>query len=817
MDLFFLSAAVLLFEIDLSRLFSVAQFYHFAFMVVSLALLGSGASGTILSIFPSLASQPAQRSAAWLALACGFSLLGAYWLTNALPFDSFSIAWDRRQVFILVLHYLALSLPFFLCGTAVGLYLSQAPRLAGRIYARSLLGSAAGCALALVAPAALGGEGVVSLSAGLALFAAVLASQNSPSIPVMPGGSRLQKAWGCALLALAAAGLALVSIDLGLRHAAQPGLPFMALRLSPYKGLSYALQQPGSRVEWQRWNAYSRLDIVSSPAIHSFPGLSYRYLQPLPVQGGLLVDGDDLSPLVSPQADLDFSAYLPGAAALELRPGAKTLVLGGRGGLDTLAALAQGAQQVDVVEANPLITASAPIYRHPQVHTIPQEVRSFLRSASNRYSVILLPLNASFHPVRSGAYSLVEDYRYTLEAFSDTLARLDPDGILLINRWLQNPPSEDLRAFALAAAALERQGLASAPRLAAFRGFNTVTILVKPQPFTSQEMDTLRRFTEQRAYDLVIGPGVEAGETDVYNVLSRPLYYETYRALLDASPRQEFFAAYPFDVSPPSDDHPFFGHFFKWSQSRQVLADLGRTWQPFGGAGYFVILALLVLAILLAAGLILLPVMLAGPRLSLRQGGLAPSMLFFTFIGFGYLLVEIPLIQKFILFLGQPSLAMTTVLFTLLLFSGAGSLTSSRVPLHSSLGLLVLVLCLYLAALPALFNQALGLSLPLRLLLSIILAAPLGWLMGIPFPGMIRQVEHRGLQGAVPWLWAVNGSASVVAAVLAALLALTFGFTPVLWLGAACYAGAWLAASRVAPHGAAPAPVSGTKATPPML
>jgi spermidine synthase len=789
LSLFFLSAAALLFEINLSRLFSVAQFYHFAFMVVSLALLGYGASGTVLALFPALLHKSTRQTMAWISLACGFSILGAYLLTNYIPFDSFSIAWDPRQILILALHYLGLTLPFFFNGLVVGLLLAVSPQSAGRTYAVNLLGSSLGCLMALIAPAALGGEGVVVLSSGLAFLAAIWPVIGSQSV-------RGKAAW-----LLAAFGLLFVIGDAGLHLSGQAGFAFLDLRISPYKGLAYILQQPGARTISRQWNAFSRVDVVSSPGIHSFPGLSYRYLQPLPAQHGLLVDGDDLNPLLATDSNLEFSDYLPSAIAFQLHPQAETLVLGARGGLDVLTALAHGAHGVDAVEVNPLIVAAAPVYSDPRIRVILSDERSYLRDTTSQYDVIVLSLNTPFHPIRSGAYSLAEDYRYTIEAFSDALTKLNQDGVLVITRWLQNPPSEDLRTFALAVETLEMMHLDPGQRIAAFRGYNTATFLVKTQPFTEQELAATRAFARKRAFDLTYAPDIRLDETNLYNVLPEPVYYQTYQALLKSNPRQAFYSQYSFDVSPPTDDRPFFGHFFKWAQAGQVLTSLGRTWQPFGGAGYFVIVALLILSIVLAAGLILLPVILARFRMRHRQGSEDVShhsppvyLLYFALIGFAYLLVEIPLIQKFILFLGQPSYAMTAILFTLLLFSGVGSLLGKRISVRTGLALLALILFVFPILVPYLFLVTLGLPFTARLFLTVILLAPVGFLMGLPFPAGIRQLENNKLSAYIPWSWAVNGSASVVSAVLAALLALTFGFTWVLRLGALCYAGAWLAA-----------------------
>lgn len=805
-----LSAATLAFEITLTRLFSVSQFYHFAFMIVSIALLGFGASGTALAIFPALGRKDPQKSLAILAVATGLSLLGAYLLTNRLPFDSFSIAWDRRQVAILLLNYFALATPFFFSGMAVGLLLAVFPHSSGQTYAANLLGSALGCLIALAAPSSLGGEGTVVLSSGLAALGAITCLGR--------GGQRTSHSMAGHVLAvtLAALLLGIATLDLGLRLFGRSGLPGLELRTSPYKSLSYALQQPGAEVIFRRWNAFSRIDVVHSTSIHSVPGLSYRYLQPLPITDGLLVDGDDLSPILPRQTDQAFMDYLPSAVAYHLRPSARALVLEPHGGLDILAAVGLGAQQVTAVEANPLIVKSAGVaYQDARVEVLLESERSYLRRSASRFDIIVLSLTSSYHPVHSGAYSLAEDTRYTVESFQEALNHLRPGGLLVVTRWLQDPPSEDLRTFALAVTALERLGDDPHTQIVAYRGFNNVTILVRNGAFSPEELQTIRAFTSERAFDLIYAPDVRAEETNRYNILPDSIYYQAFIGLLNASSRLDFYAAYPYDITPPTDDHPFFGHYFKWSQARQILAELGHTWQPFGGAGYFVVIALLLLATMLSGFLILLPLAF---RKSAKTGhvqikALLQPLLYFVLIGLAYLLVEIPLIQCFILYLGQPAYAMAAVLFSLLLFSALGSSQAKRLNHLLALGGLIVLLLVLPMLLPGLFERTLGLTFPLRLIISMAVLAPVGFLMGVPFPAGIRWMAQTlgqpgtGVAGEknagisqIPWIWAANGASSVIASILAALLALNFGFTWVLRLGSLCYAGAWLTVMARAWH-----------------
>lgn len=779
--LFCLSAATLTYEINLTRLYAVAQFYHFAFMIISIAMLGFGAGGTLLALFPGFGRRYPRRVLAWLAAGYGLACAGAYVLINLCPFDAFSIAWDRRQVAILVLHYLALSLPFFCSGTALNLLFVTHPQAVGRLYATNLAGSAAGCALALLAPAWAGGEGLVWISGALGssavFFWTTAKRRNRPNVNLP---ARL-------IAALSITGYAAILL-------AHPTA--LALRLSPYKSLSYALQYPGAQVTWQRWNSFSRVDVVESGGVRSLPGLSYRYTGPLPPQRGLLVDGDGLTPILMlpPEAatadDLAFTGFLPTAIAYRLRPGGDALVLEPRGGLEIWTALAQGAARVTAVEANPLIVeAAAGIYTAPRVTTAIEAARSFIRRPAAQYDVVTLALTSPYRPVRSGAYSLAEEYTLTVEAFRDALGRLAPDGMLVITRWLQTPPSESLRAFALAVTALEAEGSDPATRIVAFRGYATLTLLVKRTPFTPQELATIRRFTAGQAFDLVYAPGITAGETNRYNVLPEPRYYQTFTGLLNAEDRGAWYAAYPFDVTPPTDAHPFFGHFFRWSQARQILAEMGKSWQPFGGAGYFVVVALLVLATIAAALLILLPVIAVR---GVRETRNARTLAYFGLLGLGFLLVEVPLVQRFILFLGHPAYAMTAVLFAILLFSGAGSALSHRLPTRRALLLLVGVVLLYRVGLPALFAWTMPLPLLGRMIVTTLALAPAGLLMGMPFPQGLRRLEASAPR-QIPWAWGINGALSVVASVLAALLALSFGFDVVLIIGALCYLGAWLA------------------------
>lgn len=802
LGLFLVSAAGLSFEITLTRLFSVAQFYHFAFLIVSIALLGFGASGTALSVFESFKRKSLQELLPWIAFSAALSILLAYLLINWLPFDSFSMAWDRRQIIILLVHFIVLAAPFFFNGLMTGLLLTRKTASHGQVYAVNLLGSAAGCLLAVLAPSYLQGEGTVTLSIALASLAAIVLYAQSPERHSVSSTKLLGRLVSWLMLILALGGMILFLL-------CGSGLDILKLRLSPYKSISYALQQPGAEITFDHWNSFSLVNVVNSPSIHSIPGLSYRYLESLPSQAGLFVDGDNLNALLPSDAEMNFANFLPEAVAFQLKPQANTLILEPRGGLSIQVALALGAKQVTVVEANPLVIQAADaIYHQPRVEVAQASDRSYLSSTTHKFDLILLPLTDSYHPVSSGAYSLGEDYRYTVESFEYMLSALKPDGLLVLSRWLQNPPSECLRTFATAITALEEMGFNPQDQLIVMRGYNTGTFLVKNNTFTAAELTRIRTFAAERAFDMVYAPGLDSRDANRYNLLPEDYYYSAFHDLFINQPRDVFYSIYAYDVRPPTDDHPFFGHYFKWSQARQIWQSLGKTWQPFGGAGYFVILALLAAGLLLAAALILLPLISLKKQQGRKGSRQTRPFIYFGLIGLAYLLVEMPLIQRYILFLGNPAYALTSVLFTLLLFSGLGSQWGSRrLSASSALILLCLLLVVIHLFLPWLMETFLGSPLPARWGIGILIIAPLGFLMGIPFPSGLTWLEyiykkntHSSIQGMIAWVWAINGAASVIASILASLLALSLGFNWTFLIGTACYLGALLMVWGFAPH-----------------
>jgi len=818
-----LAAATIVFEISLTRIFSQAQFYHFAFMAVSLALLGFGASGSVLSVCPRLMQGTWRQRLPWLALSCGLGMPASYLLGNALPLDVYAVAWDVRQVAYLIAYFLVLSVPFVLSGLTVAVLLASLEGRSDRVYGASLLGSAVGCLAAICLLGRLGGPGTIvaaSLLAGLGGL--VLAHRTASTEGERTAGGRGGRVASlCGYIAL----LAFVLLRAG----------SLDVKLSPYKGLSQALRFPGSSILRTARNSYGRVDLVESDGIRQLPGLSYTYKGDVPRQLGISMDGDELWPvplIADLESDAEFTAYMPASLAYRLRPDSDVLLLQPRGGLDLWVALSQGAATISAVEDNPLVIESAQVgvgapfldpFADPRTTVITETLRSHLARSTERYDIVHLSLAQSYRPVTSAVYSLSDDYVHTTQAFSVLVEHLRSDGILLITRWLQTPPSESVRTMGLLLSALESAGVSDPERhVVAYRGVQTITFLTKRKVFSNLEMQQVRFFCTERRYDLVIGPGVSSSEVNQYNVLPDDLYAQALGELISAEDRSEFYGGVDFDVAPPTDDRPFFAHYFKWRQAPVVARELGKTWQPFGGSGVLIIVALLVMVIAASAVFIVTPLLVsrawstdreriaaARVRSDSHAAGGCPSLgrhtvrragfAYFSLIGLGFMLVEIPLIQRLIVLLDRPIYAMATVLFALLLFSGIGSIMSSRIALLPAMALLVACIALGPVLLPHLINSILGLDFTYRLVIVVALLAPIGLLMGLPMARGIVWLRREDAD-TIPWAWAINGCASVIGSVAAAIMALSWGYVAVMELGAVCYAAAGLIAfSKLTP------------------
>ena len=786
------SAAALAYEILLMRLFSINLWHHFAYMIISLALLGWGACGALLTLLPGAAA-PRRFAPVFCAGAALFGLtaVGSFALAQRVPFNPLELLWDPRQPLHLFTVYLLLLLPFLCAGACICLALARFRGALARIYSVDILGAGAGSL------------GVVALLFVLAPFDAlkwigVLGCVAAAVGWLECGGPRR---WPAALL-LALAGLPWL-------------LPpaWLAPRMSPYKELPQTLRIPEARVVAQRSSPLGLISVVESPRVplRHAPGLALTATTEPPPQWGVFTDGEGLNALTrfddgrrERLAHLDqISSALP--YHLLQRP--RVLVLGAGAGADVLQAHYHGARQIDAVELNPQLVelvqrdfghAAGGVYGPlARVHVV--EARGFVAASSERYDLIQVALLDSFSASSAGLHALAENYLYTVEALQDELRHLAPGGLLAITRWVSLPPRDALKLFAAAVLALERSGVAEpGAQLALVRSWKTSTLLVKNGAFTHEDIAAIRAFCAARSFDLGFLPGMKREESNRFNVVEEPdFFFEGANALLGPQ-RGEFLQRYKFNVEPATDDRPHFFHFFKWETLPELLALKGQGGLPLLDWGYPVLVATLgqaLLASLLLIGLPLAWVARRNARRSARQGVRATAgvsrarvLAYFLAIGFAFMFIEIAFIQKFVLFLSHPLYAVAVVLFSFLLFAGVGSGVSVRLRLApvAVAGAIAGSALLCLLVLPWLFRHAMGLQDAARILVSIALIAPLAFFMGMPFPQGLARVEAADA-GLIPWAWGINGCASVTAAVLATLLAIHVGFTAVVLMALLLY------------------------------
>jgi len=800
---FLVSSATLCFEITLTRYFSISQDYHFAFFVVSIAFLGYGSAGTFLSFRLNLPGRDRDERLSLLAFLFGLSILLSFLACNSLPFDFLRLIWESSHAFLVLVYYVALSIPFFFAGLAVSFAISSSPSRVGFIYFFDLAGAGAGTLASLFIFLPAGDRGTMLILSSLALAASLLFN---------PGRSRWLKVTVLLLLAVEAC-LFTVSPS------------WLAFRISAYKQLPAALRYPGARPLLTKWNALSRVDVIDSPAVRYAPGLSLLYPEPLPSQLGLSTDAGELNAVTgageAAEDSLAFLSALPSSFPYSIRSQPRVLILEAKGGLDVLAALYFRARSVKVVDSNPLVVSilrrdlagfSGDIYTRPNVHCLVSNPRSALQKEKSSFDLLVFALADVLGSSGTGEHGFGENYLYTREAFTDALNRLTEEGLASMTLYLLPPPRLEARILATWIESLEKASLDPGRQMMVLRSWGTLSFFIKKSPFTPGECQTFKDFAGKNLFDLVYYPGIRPDEVNLHNRFDRPLYHSLALQLLSPHRREMFYLDYLFRINPVSDDRPFPFHFFKPARMGETYEALGKKWLPFL-QGEFLVPALFVLVATVSAFLVLLPVLFLRGRTRPGKRVRGRVILYFGAIGMSFMFIEITLIQKFILFLGHPLYSMALTLFALLLSSAFGSLSSTALQRRGyglkrmartamvSAGLMTAV---YILILPVFSRTFIGLGLGTRCGLSLLLIFPLGFLMGIPFPTGIRLLESRAEQ-VIPWAWGTNAFSSVVSSVAALLVAFWGGYPAVL----ACAAGGYLAAPfflGFADHGDEPHP-----------
>ena len=792
---FLIGCALLVFELLLTRIFSVSLWYHFAFFAISIALFGLGASGICVQVFSKwFSDQILSYQLVSTCLAAGLTMISpSFFLLRVRLPSQFFLTLSGYTTAILSLMFILSSLPFFFGGLVISLLFKSFPDAIGKLYFADLSGASVGCLLTLFLLKWVGAPSAILVNAALAALAGLCFLRLESPHHSHKSLWVLAASVPCLLVAMVGYNVATSGFE-----------------------LKFAKGFDRSQDEFAKWNAISRVAVFScetkAPAewiARAIWGVSPNFHGSFPEMKCIDIDGQAGTFLTRFKGNWDSVAYVtqdPPSIVHRLRKNSETLIIGAGGGKDVLAALSLGAAHVTAVELNPIIVndimlkrykeLSGGIYEHPKVTAVAAEGRNYLRGNKKSYDIVQLAFVDTSAAISAGGYVLAENHLYTVEAFTEYLSHLKEGGIFSVS-WVDVPGLlGGTRLTSLGLAALERLGVKEVQShvitvtYAPQSDWVIQTILLKRSPFTDEE--------EAR----VIAVCHELGFQPTY-LPHHPTQAPISKLILHAN-RTQFYRSLPVDISPTTDDRPFFfyqdriGDWIRMFKTKELP---GLTY----GVGLQLLSRLALATVALVCVFFLGPMFLVPRRAeasSQNPNNFAfPYLFYFCCLGLGFMFLEIALLQKFLLFLGHPFYTLSTTLFSLLFFAGLGSLFtqhfSSRSPrtdiLRVILPLMVTVLA-YRWSLYSLFGYFIGFASMVKVILAIFLLMPLGFLMGMPFPRGIQAVHKARMERIIPWVWGLNGGTSVMGSVLAMIVAMNFGYNATLLTGLGFYAGAFLVA-----------------------
>jgi hypothetical protein len=749
--------ATLVLELSLTRIFSVVFYYHFAFLAISIALFGLGAGGVFSYVVAARAGNTFGKLG-WMAALNGVAVV------LALTFIMTRTGQPGNATLALV--YFVSAVPFFLSGAIVSLAISETIQRVDRVYFFDLVGASAGCFILIPLLNAFGGPNTV-------IAAAVLYAVSGAIWFNISGRGQLRVA--AVALSLALVGLIFVNAN------------WRFIDVKWAKGMKLPDEI------FVKWNSFSRIGLAREKG----SGTMLIYIDADASTGIPPYDWNNLDE----RTRFTLLHEGPGFPYL-MRPGAKTLIIGPGGGWDVARALASGSKDITGVEINPIIAntimrekfpgLSHYLYFRPEVHMHVEDGRSFVRRSTDKYQVLQATLVDTWASTAAGAFALSENALYTTDAFYDYLTHLTDDGLMAFTRWGFDPPRESLRLLSLAMVALDRLGerepwrhiLVLRERAGAIHGWGAQdTVLVSRKPFTASDLQLAVRGAQEARMQIVYLPGQTARNP--------------FQELLRSDDLAQFQRNYPYDITPVTDDRPFFFYTVQPSDIWNFVTRASRASADYKiNRAVPLLFGVVGISILATTVILLLPRFLLGSRLP-RDRGVFGFLFYFLFIGAGYILIQVALIQKFVLFLGHPTYALTVIIFSMLVASGAGSYFSRRVIAGSPdrlrsllMGVTALVIAVAFIAAP-LTGALVWLPLPVKVAMTAILVAGPAFLMGMPFPTGLARLEEMH-HASVRWAWSLNAAASVLGSAAAICFGIYLGLRVTIVIGALCYIGALL-------------------------
>lgn len=764
--IFLLTLSVLMLELSLTRLFSATMYYHFAFMAISLALFGSGASGVFIYIIQNKLAK--ESTGKWLSI---FAMLFAVTVILALYVileNPLFLGGGAETYYRLIKIYGATSLPFFFAGCAITLAIARLADDISRLYLFDLAGAALGCLLLIPALNVFGAINVVIATSCISSLSAILFSLADQKDRVIRGMA--------VLLAVGMGGLAFYN------SSAQ------VLNIRTAKGLEQ------NNILFSKWNSFSRITVKGDLKIDHQARMSIIE-EPFRIE----IDADASSLVVPDGGNMTRHQDLRNSIsslAYHLKPNSNVIIIGPGGGLDITSALVFGAKKITAVEINPIIAEdvmssepfksySGNIYDHPKVQLEIDEGRSFIRRSTEQFDVFQATMVDTWAATAAGAFSLSENNLYTVEAFKDYTTHLTDDGVLTMTRWYFEPPDQILRLISISRVMMDELKIDNPERhfiLVCSCGDDfdrsPATFIFKKSEFTDEEVKQIESVASQNNFQLL------------YTPLTQP--DNAFTKMIKAEDPATVWDTFETNVNPTYDNNPFYFNSLRIANLLQIGSG-GREWRK-TNLGTVVLFALLGITTILVFLFIILPLIFVRNRaMTGNTKGRMPYLFYFACLGAGFIIVEIAMIQKFILFLGHPVYSLAVILFSLLSFSALGSYLSGwfdarnlRKTLVKLIFILVGITFLYILFLPPMFYGLVWLPLATRILIAVLVMSPIALLMGMPMPIGIKLLSKHSPQ-IIPWAWGVNGATSVMGSVAALVIAILTGFNQALIIGSGIY------------------------------
>jgi len=774
---FLVSLSTISIEILLARIFSISQWNHLSFMVISIALFGFAASGTFLNIFESrkphitITFLRAGRIKLLVAL-FSLSALLSFITLNQIPLDYIRLPLEPIQTLYLLITYIVLALPFFFTGLITSIAYSYSSEKSGLLYMASMIGSACGAIIPALFLPIMNEVNLIALSTLIPLI-------------LVPFGLAKPLKY-VSLIMLSGFMIACFLIP--------SNLDIFSIRMSPYKALSHILRFPDTTISGTISGLRGRIDHIKSPFIRFAPGMSLKYTGKLPAQWAAYKDGD--TPLIfynlSDLKKSDFSSYALSNIGYYLFPKPETvLVIQKGGGFAIPCAMNSFAKNITVVEQHPELAKQ--IQTHYDLPVINTNPFSYLKQTDNQFDIIHVENWGTSLP---GTSVLSLDNTLTTEGFQSYFKRLSDNGIIIISRKLLLPPSDSIRLWATAYEGLKSSGIKNPDNhIVLLRNWDTFTLLVCAAPI--KDTSIIENFASQKNFDVIFFKGIDQSITNRFNVFDQPFHFTEINTLSKAyknGTEQTYFDNYLLDVSPRPDKCPYPGKFLKWFRLADIYKMTGSRFYSLMMSGEIVVSVVFVEALAVSILLLLLPL------LAIRKNAMHISLsrfIFFLSLGAGFMFTELYFIKQFTLLFGDPVISLMVVLSCFLVFSGIGGFISQYLnSRHIRMVLFSLTTCLVALffLMDALYDTALGLNALLQYALAFIIMMPAGILAGIPFPSGMRHILDNALQRS--YAWAANGCTSVLASIAAAQIAVSSGISAILMFSIVAYLLALLTGGR---------------------